>query len=278
MATAATERAQAHVLQSQVWAGTGGVMGPGDGAPSGHVEPPVDVFLPRYRGVEVPSGATVQAAGGSGPARRERADRSLAGRVRGPRLSRPAHRPSARLRSRRLLRRRERRLPRQRLALRAAVPGCHRGPAVGRTSRRRAASPRLAGYAGGGAARLRVRGLPAHLPGGGDGHHPQPGLPGLADAGSGFRAGFSGRAEAGHQARRRRHPAVARGNRAGRAGQHGQPRLRAGGPHPGVRDGTGPGPRRLGPPLRRDPQRPRHDSSGTRQRTPPWRPATPGTT
>ncbi len=49
---------KAHVLQSQVWAGTGGVMGPGDGAPSGHVELPVDVFLPKYRGVEVPRGAT----------------------------------------------------------------------------------------------------------------------------------------------------------------------------------------------------------------------------
>jgi starch synthase len=46
------------VLQSQVWAGTGGVMGAGDGAPLGHVEPPVDVFLPKYRGLEVPAGST----------------------------------------------------------------------------------------------------------------------------------------------------------------------------------------------------------------------------
>ncbi|MGA3056466.1 MAG: glycogen/starch synthase [Candidatus Limnocylindrales bacterium] len=46
------------VLQSQVWAGTGGVMGTGDGAPPGNVEPPVDVFLPKYRGVEVPADAT----------------------------------------------------------------------------------------------------------------------------------------------------------------------------------------------------------------------------
>jgi starch synthase len=43
-----------HILQSQVWVGTGGVMGAGDGAPAGYVEPPVDVFLPKYRGVEVP--------------------------------------------------------------------------------------------------------------------------------------------------------------------------------------------------------------------------------
>jgi starch synthase len=46
------------VLQSQVWAGTGGVMGAGDGAPPGFVEPPVDVFLPKYRGVEAPADAT----------------------------------------------------------------------------------------------------------------------------------------------------------------------------------------------------------------------------
>ncbi len=46
--------------QSQVWMGTGGVMGVGkvmDDLP-GHVEPPVDVFLPLYRGVVVPDGAT----------------------------------------------------------------------------------------------------------------------------------------------------------------------------------------------------------------------------
>jgi glycogen/starch synthases, ADP-glucose type len=40
--------------------GTGGVMGVGKGTNelSGHVEPPVDVFLPLYRGVVVPDGAT----------------------------------------------------------------------------------------------------------------------------------------------------------------------------------------------------------------------------
>jgi starch synthase len=47
------------VLQSQVWRGTGGVMGVGPGTgPFGFVEPPVDVFLPRYRGVAIPAGAT----------------------------------------------------------------------------------------------------------------------------------------------------------------------------------------------------------------------------
>jgi starch synthase len=46
--------------QSQVWMGTGGVMGVGKGMNEllGHVEPPVDVFLPLYRGVVVPDGAT----------------------------------------------------------------------------------------------------------------------------------------------------------------------------------------------------------------------------
>src|SRR5664280_2565226 len=46
--------------QSQVWMGTGGVMGVGKGTNElpGHVEPPVDVFLPMYRGVVVPDGAT----------------------------------------------------------------------------------------------------------------------------------------------------------------------------------------------------------------------------
>jgi starch synthase len=46
--------------QSQVWMGTGGVMGVGIAAeerPS-HVEPPVDVFLPLYRGVVVPARAS----------------------------------------------------------------------------------------------------------------------------------------------------------------------------------------------------------------------------
>jgi starch synthase len=48
------------VLQSQVWVGTGGVMGAGDGATLGHVEPPVDVFLPRYRGMEIPADAAAR--------------------------------------------------------------------------------------------------------------------------------------------------------------------------------------------------------------------------
>jgi starch synthase len=48
--------------QSQVWMGTGGVMGIGtDGSESsGEVEPPVDVFLPLYRGMVVPDGATTR--------------------------------------------------------------------------------------------------------------------------------------------------------------------------------------------------------------------------
>src|SRR5450759_2225874 len=48
--------------QSQVWMGTGGVMGVGKGVNelASHVEPPVAVFLPLYRGVVVPDGATRQ--------------------------------------------------------------------------------------------------------------------------------------------------------------------------------------------------------------------------
>jgi starch synthase len=46
--------------QTQVWPGTGGVMGVGAAELEtlGDVEPPVDVFLPRYRGLPVPDGAT----------------------------------------------------------------------------------------------------------------------------------------------------------------------------------------------------------------------------
>jgi starch synthase len=50
------------VPQSQVWMGTGAVMGvgKGEGDLPGHVESPVDVFLPRYRGMIVPEGATTR--------------------------------------------------------------------------------------------------------------------------------------------------------------------------------------------------------------------------
>jgi starch synthase len=50
------------VPQSQVWMGTGAVMAVGKGEDElpGHVEPPVDVFLPRYRGMAVPDGATTK--------------------------------------------------------------------------------------------------------------------------------------------------------------------------------------------------------------------------
>ena len=42
----------------QIWLGTGGVMPVGEsGEASGDVEPPVDVFLPRYRGMVIPDGA-----------------------------------------------------------------------------------------------------------------------------------------------------------------------------------------------------------------------------
>jgi len=60
---AADEPARPHPLpQSQVWPGTGAVMSVGvDAADAlGEVVPPVEVFLPRYRGMEVPGSATVR--------------------------------------------------------------------------------------------------------------------------------------------------------------------------------------------------------------------------
>jgi starch synthase len=59
-ASPASRARKPRVPQSQVWLGTGAVMGVGKGETDlpGHVEPPVDVFLPRYRGVVVPNWAT----------------------------------------------------------------------------------------------------------------------------------------------------------------------------------------------------------------------------
>jgi starch synthase len=58
--TSIAARKKPRVPQSQVWMGTGAVMAVGkeQGDLPGHVEPPVDVFLPRYRGIVVPDGAT----------------------------------------------------------------------------------------------------------------------------------------------------------------------------------------------------------------------------
>jgi starch synthase len=53
-----TDAGVATVLQSQVWQGTGGVMRMGYTGVSRLVEPPVDVFLPLYRGVAIPAHAT----------------------------------------------------------------------------------------------------------------------------------------------------------------------------------------------------------------------------
>jgi starch synthase len=48
--------------QEQIWTGTGGVMPVGEEGREipGVVEPPVDVFLPRYRGMQVPETATIR--------------------------------------------------------------------------------------------------------------------------------------------------------------------------------------------------------------------------
>jgi starch synthase len=43
-----------HVVRSQVWVGTGAVMGHAEPGAAPLVERPVDVFLPRYRGTRVP--------------------------------------------------------------------------------------------------------------------------------------------------------------------------------------------------------------------------------
>jgi starch synthase len=47
-----------HVVQQQVWVGTGAIMGQAPGGVSPGVDRPVDVFLPNYRGVPVPENAT----------------------------------------------------------------------------------------------------------------------------------------------------------------------------------------------------------------------------
>jgi starch synthase len=52
---AAQLQSHARVVQQQVWLGTGGVMG--ESGPSPHVERPVDVFLPLYRGMRLPADA-----------------------------------------------------------------------------------------------------------------------------------------------------------------------------------------------------------------------------
>ncbi len=75
----------------------------------------------------------------------------------------------------------------------------------------------------------------------------------------------------GRRAGRRRYRPAARRHRPRRARQHGLARLRGGGADARVRDG----PRRRaagqGRPVRRDPQRPRHDRLGSRPPMPTWR-------
>ena len=58
VAIAETESSGDHIVQSQVWLGTGGVMGQAPGGVEAFVERPVDVFLPLYRGMPVPKDAT----------------------------------------------------------------------------------------------------------------------------------------------------------------------------------------------------------------------------
>ena len=70
---------------------------------------------------------------------------------------------------------------------------------------------------------------------------------------------------------RRRHRPAARRHRPGRPRQHGLARLRGRGAHARVRDGPRRRPARKGRPVRRDPQRPRHGRLGSAPPTPTWR-------
>ena len=100
---------------------------------------PVDVFLPRYRGVPVPAGRRADAgprrAGSASPRRATTAVTVLD--VAGRRLPAAPGRPPGGLRPRRVLRRRDGRLPRQRLAVRAVLPrrrSRRSGPTAGRST------------------------------------------------------------------------------------------------------------------------------------------------
>ena len=111
------------------------------------VETPVDVFLPRYRGVPGPGrrverhDATLRVPDPRAPSGSSTGDRH---RRPGRRLPAAPRRPPGRLRSRGLLRRRRRRLRGQRVALRAVLPGRPGGAPRRRPPGRRPPPPRLA--------------------------------------------------------------------------------------------------------------------------------------
>ena len=184
------------------------------------------------------------------------------------RLSTAPRRPSAGLRSTRVLRRRGRRFPRQRVAVRSVLPGRARGHPGRRTAARRAAPARLAGGPRG--RHPRVARPSRSDPGSGRRRHdaPQPRLPRL-DAERRPRPARAAAGRRGAGPEPRRHRPAGRRHRGGRHRQHRLAGLRSRGADAGVRDG----PRRAAPlarrPVHRDPQRPRHGGLGPGDRCGP---------
>ena len=124
-------------------------------------------------------------------------------------------------------RRRRRRLRRQRLALRAVLPGRARGaPGGAGAAGRRPPSPRLAHRAGRDLPRRALRRRPDHRPGGDRHHAPQPRLPRL-DAADGARPA---RARAGRRRRRRPTPTGSTCCARGSSGPSSSTRSRPGSP------------------------------------------------
>ena len=263
--------------ECEPWAKTGGLADVVDalaralGAAAGRrVETPVDVFLPRYRAVPVPRRAccgetAIRVPGSAGAGRAPATSRSSTSPADGYRLRLVDH-PAAFDRDG-LLRRRGRRLRRQRLAVRAVLPGRARGAARGRPARRRPPPARLAHRAGGDLPRRALRGRPDHRRGRDPADAPQPRLPRLDAARPRSASSGCGRATGSCAADADGIDLLRAGHRAGRARQHGLARVRGRGADAGLRDGPRWRPAREGRPVHRDPQRPRHDASGTRRPT-----------
>ncbi len=167
----------------------------------------------------LPDRAGTRPGGGPGRDRRPRpgpegADRHLGcdGRGRrGERVSLAPHRLPARVRPRGAVRRCRRRLPGQRLAVRAVLPGGARGDPDGRAAGRRAAPARLAHGSGGRVPRRAIRGRPDRGAGGDPPDAAQPRLPRLGAAGPSPRA----RAAPGRRGPPRRTPMGSTSSRRG---------------------------------------------------------------
>ena len=150
--------------------------------PDGDRRAPVDVFLPRYRGVPDPRPDAVLAetvVAVPGPARADRLDVGHDRRRRGRRLSAATRRSPAGVRPRRVLRRRDGDYAGQRVALRAVLPGRPGDPA-GRRAAPSTSSTSTTGMPGRrrSSATASTR-RPGHRPGGDRHDAPQPRLPRL---------------------------------------------------------------------------------------------------